>query len=394
MIPIKRIIQEIQERPIKSTVVTTVRISCTKIWGMFDIIYFYLFERPQFYLWVRKNKDKDLNLPCIMPFSDFEVFPNGDCYICCPGWLPIVVGNIKRKPINKIFNSMMAQRVRMAIYKGYLKYCRKDLCIYVNSPNFKRINKKDLSENNIITEETKTDILNRKLVFRDGPSRLSENITEVCNIRCNFCRSDFRKEDEQISNPFYEYLRHNQNRIKLLSFSGGEPFINRRVKETLREFQDSGVLFYFTSNLSYLDEEMRELLKKIKIWALHASLNAASRETYKKVCGKDSWEKVLKDLDFVVNLRNNSTRRFYFQISMVVTNQNYKEIVEFAKLGVSKDVDRIIYYPMGETPGNKHLQIGNKEKEEIKQMLEHNIFSKEKHRMEVEALKSLIESGI
>jgi pyruvate-formate lyase-activating enzyme len=329
-----------------------------------------------------------------MPFYDLEVFANGDCYLCCPSWLPVVVGNIRSKGIKNVFNSRKAQRIRIAAYKGDFRYCKNDPCNQSNSAYARAIHTHQLARSTELSEKLKLDILKRRLILANGPSRLSENITEVCNIRCNFCRSGFRTEDGQVDKAFYEYLRDNANNIRVVSFCGGEPLINRRVKQTLQRFKNSSVLFYFTSNLNHLDEEMKELLRRVKIYAFHASLNAATRETYKKVCGSANWQGVLENLDFLINLRNNHERKFFVQISMVVTSENYKEIVEFAKLGVSKNVDRIIYYPMGEIPRNRHLQIGAKEIAETKHMLEDEIFVAEARRIEVEALKSYMESGL
>jgi MoaA/NifB/PqqE/SkfB family radical SAM enzyme len=134
--------------------------------------------------------------------------------------------------------------------------------------------------------------------------------------------------------------------------------------------------------LNKIDDELKHDLSLVNIYGFHCSINAASAEVYKEICGGD-WLSVMGNLDFVLKLREKSGRSFWVSISMVVTNRNYRQVVDFAKLGLEKKADKIIYYSLNETSFNQHQRLDENEKNLVLQMLKEAVFSENPEKFEV-----------
>jgi hypothetical protein len=65
---------------------------------------------------------------CDWPFRKLEVATGGACYLCCPGWLPLTVGNVKQQSFEQIWNSQPAKDIREAIVDGSFRFCSKIHC--------------------------------------------------------------------------------------------------------------------------------------------------------------------------------------------------------------------------------------------------------------------------
>ena len=61
-----------------------------------------------------------------MPFEKLVLQSDG-ARLCCPSYLPVVVGDVNTQTLDEIWNSEMAIEVRRSIIDGDFKYCL-DLC--------------------------------------------------------------------------------------------------------------------------------------------------------------------------------------------------------------------------------------------------------------------------
>jgi MoaA/NifB/PqqE/SkfB family radical SAM enzyme len=355
---------------------------------------FYLVEKPKFLIWRMANRKKDFELPCYYPFYYFGINWDGSCYLCCSTWQPYSVGNLKSKPLREAFNSIQAQKIRLSLYKGDLKYCKTMLCDIVNSKNYKPFSTEYILNSNLLTGTTKKEILKRKLKISDGPSRITDGISNICNIQCRFCynygSSDIAS-DEELIEKMKTYIIDNIRNLRLLNFSAsGEPFVQKHVKDiVMAAKKNREVGLYFTTNLNYIDSETKKLLKESNVVQVHASINAANKKSYDKTVDRGNWENVMKNLDFFIDLRERQNKNMWIQISMVVTNFNYADIRDFAKLGLEKNLNKVIIYPMVEHEKNRHIQIGKNEISEIKKIISDKIF--EDSRIEIQPLRDFME---
>lgn len=354
---------------------------------------FYLMEKPLFLIWKIKNKRKKFELSCYYPFCYLGLLRDGSSYLCCASWLPYTVGDSKSKPIIKIFNSIQAQRMRIAFYKGDLRFCKTTLCDIVNSKHYKPYTAEYIRSSNLFTEKTKREILGRKLKITNGPSWITDAISTKCNIQCKFCYtrySENNKCDKDLIDKMKVYIENNAGQLRLLNFcAGGEPFIQQHVKDVMRTVKNNAKIgFDFTSNLNYIDDETKLLLKEINVVQLHASINAAKKETYEKIVKNGNWDHVMQNLDFFINLKEKFHKNMVIRISIVVTAMNYMDIKEFVNLGIGKNLTKIIIYPMIEYASVKYLQITKHELPHIEKMLSDKCF--DDNRVEVEPFRDFI----
>lgn len=358
---------------------------------------FYLYEWPIFALWRLRHRNAELKIPCIKPFVDLEISQNGDCYLCCPSWLPVVVGNVNRSSIENIINSVKSRRLRMSMFYGDMKFCNLKLCNLINSPNFKPITIETLNKKVFYSDKIVSDISNLSLKV-SAPCQVTESISELCNIRCKFCWTPYgeNRTDKKILEHFSSFVLRNIDNLKMISFCGGEPFIQKHVVDIVSVAQFKPVRFYFTTNLNYLSEHMKNMLKNVNIDIFHVSLNAMSQEIYDKVVDGGSWNNVIKNMEYIFFLRDQKISEMKIRISMVVTKLNYQEIIKFAQFGIDKRVAKVIYYPMNEyaITEQQKLQIDKVDAKNIAEMLQNEFFSQYSEILEIGALTYFVQQRL
>ncbi|MDR1856475.1 MAG: GTP 3',8-cyclase MoaA [Desulfovibrio sp.] len=130
------------------------------------------------------------------------------------------------------------------------------------------------------------------------------SLTDRCNLRCVYCRSNARKcsiaHDDILR--YEELLRVVDIAVSLgigkVRLTGGEPFVRRDCAEFLarlrRRFPD--IDLRVTSNGTLLREHV-PLLKDIGIGGVNLSLDSFRRETFMRVTGRDMLPRVLESLD-------------------------------------------------------------------------------------------------
>lgn len=291
------------------------------------------------------------NLFCTKPFTWLEVgsFPHkGDCYLCCPGWVNMPIGNLYTQSVKEVWNSENAQKIRGAILDGSFKYCNDKLCPALINRTDTVVEIKNIRHKiwRYIMQEQVT-----KLPF--GPKRIHSAFDRSCNIYCPSCR----KEPEVEIDEKPVILAINQ-RIKeellpdaySLRFSGtGDPFGSPYQREWLRSLREKDVknlskillhtngMLWTRKNWEAIDKDVRS-----KITSAEISIDAATYETYAiNRCGGD-FNKLLKNLEFISNLRKEGRVR-YVKISMVVQANNYKEMKAFVKLGRKFDFSSVYF---------------------------------------------------
>lgn len=175
-----------------------------------------------------------------------------------------------------------------------------------------------------------------KLIDRFGRiiDTLRISITDRCNFRCLYCRSEdfkFSKRDnllmyEEIIEIVKIFLNLGIQKIKI---TGGEPFLRKNFIFLLKEFSKFSKLedLSITTNGFYLDDFSPEI-KKTNFKRINVSLDTLKKEKFKFITGIDGLEKVIKGIEKVIN------EGLKLKINVVVLkNINDDEIFEFLKFG-------------------------------------------------------------
>lgn len=179
-------------------------------------------------------------------------------------------------------------------------------------------------------------------------NRLRISVTELCNLRCIYCRPEgglelTRHNDILSYEEIVTVVRHAVKMgIKSFRLTGGEPLVRRDIECLLRMLgKIKGVEdLAMTTNGIYL-KNYAKALKEIGLFRLNISLDSLDDSKFERITRGGKLKDVLDGIDEVVNLRFKNTK-----INVVAMKGiNDDEFGEFAKLTLERDLEvRFIEY--------------------------------------------------
>ena len=185
--------------------------------------------------------------------------------------------------------------------------------------------------------------------------------SNACNHSCNFCLSAYihfakYKGTETFSRAMMsrEVLMQlcedfvNMGVRAVNWTGGGEPTLNRHLKEAIEYCGSHGIKMGIFTNGSLLDKrDLFETMVDHMTW-VRFSIDAGTKETYNDVRiakkGQD-WDKMLSNLGRLVEINNSKGKKIDIGVGYVVSPDTYKEIVDFAKVFKEFDLTYCQYKP-------------------------------------------------
>jgi pyruvate-formate lyase-activating enzyme len=145
----------------------------------------------------------------------------------------------------------------------------------------------------------------RKSVKLNMLSFTSNNRGDVCNFKCVYCfaQESLKKAREMTDGQTaYEMLKEfaeipecNTGDV-VMQLSNGEFCANKHCNEILDLFLEKGWKLNLTSNCSLYREKLAELMELGRVTSIVTSIDAGTRETFKKVKQVDMFDKVVENL--------------------------------------------------------------------------------------------------
>ena len=126
---------------------------------------------------------------CKRVFEGLYCMPGGDVSLC--SWTDAVIGNIFEENLEHIWNSELAEKVRISIKDGSFRYCRKTSCPYLENDTLPEISTEELIAQT--SEPWPTDF------------NLANSI--ICNHSCPSCRDKILNVDQGYLEKLKEYLK-------------------------------------------------------------------------------------------------------------------------------------------------------------------------------------------
>jgi wyosine [tRNA(Phe)-imidazoG37] synthetase (radical SAM superfamily) len=187
---------------------------------------------------------------------------------------------------------------------------------------------------------------------------LGVNLTpyKTCSFNCVYCqlgktasagveRKEFFKVEDIISDlkNFLSAADLNSSPINYITLSGsGEPTLNSKIGEVIQRIKQTvslPVAVITNSSLLYREDVRRDILEADVIMP---TLNAATRETFAKICrphAQINLENIIKGL---TELRNEYRGKIFLEVMMVQgVNDHLKEVEELKKVIEQINPDRI-----------------------------------------------------
>ena len=188
----------------------------------------------------------------------------------------------------------------------------------------------------------------RKSVRLNMLSLASNNRGDVCNFKCVYCfAQDSLKQTRDSKNgisayeilqQLYEVPELDKEDLTLL-ISNGEFCANKHCDEMLDIFLKTNWKMDLTSNCSIYREKLESLMESGRVVSIVTSIDAGTRETFKKIKRNDMFDKVVE------NLRRyplSKTRLHLKYIFLEGINDNEADINGF--YDIAKEVNGIIMF--------------------------------------------------
>ena len=276
---------------------------------------------------------------CGKPWEHFEIHPNGNTYLCCPKWLPTVVGNSQEQDLDGVWNSAKAKAVRASVLDGSFKHCVQAECPAIQAGS--------LPERDAVTDPFLRRVIDQNLVEVAEPPRLFNLCyDESCNLQCPSCRRDRiffgegpdyerrkRIQDMLVAGLFAEpHERH----FRLNITGSGDPFGSKLFRDLLTSVDGSkfpNVVFDLQTNGVLFTQANWDRMHKLhgNIGNVLVSFDAATADTYAYTRKGGNWTALLENARMLGELRR-ALRIRQLRFDFVVQQRNYREMPEFVRL--------------------------------------------------------------
>lgn len=290
-----------------------------------------------------RGRDPAPPLFCRLPFTEVSIDEAGDVWPnCCPDWVEFPLGNLLREPWEEIWNGESARSLRQASLDGSLRHCDRGWCPHVQAALHGEPDHRVRPLGGHEALDLPEEVRRGELVMGVGPVDVGMHYEPSCNLACPTCRSGLfavtGEQAERMQRLHAVVAAHVLTHPRAISLTGvGDPFASGFLRSFLEEFDRRR---YPTIERVHL--HTNAILWTPAMWArltgLHEvevttdiSINAARPDTYARVRRPATWDRLRENLDFIGSIPNVSS----IGVSMVVSQANLDELVEFHDLGVT-----------------------------------------------------------
>ncbi|MCK4532974.1 SPASM domain-containing protein [bacterium] len=192
-------------------------------------------------------------------------------------------------------------------------------------------------------------VLNRPLHLQVEPSTL-------CNLQCKFCISVLKLSGKKLTMDKFKYFITSA-KPQRCTFSGrGEPMLNPELPQMIQYCKSKNISTTITTNFTI--KQMVKDLVQSGIETIRISIDAAKRETYLKIRGKDRFGTILEGIETVNRLRKGKKARPFLVFEYVMLDDNFGEISELLDLAHKLQINCINFRPLQVYDGISN-KVGN-----------------------------------
>lgn len=182
-----------------------------------------------------------------------------------------------------------------------------------------------------------------KNLIAEFPRNMLIELSNICNHSCIFCaNSKMTRKKSYIDENFINKILKEAYVLgtrEVGFYLTGEPLVNKKLELYIKTAKEIGYEYvYITTNGSLLDKHRTKSLVESGIDSIKFSINAGTKESYRFIHGKDDFEKVINNLQYLYNYRKDSNKNFKIFISCILTKytKSAKDLV-FNTLGQYAD---------------------------------------------------------
>lgn len=303
----------------------------------------------------RARRPEAERLFCSQPFTRFEVLggggDRGQTFPCCQSWITKSFGNMTEASVAEVWNSKAAREFRASILDGSFRYCKADVCPYLQRIDGPVQRIEDVDDEQLL------EVIRKELTLLPfGPRDIICCFDQSCNLSCPSCRTGIIMETHHA-----DAIRAIQQKLenealtdaRLLYITGsGDPFGSPFFRRWLQTMKRSSMpklerIHLHTNGLLWtkriwesIPQETRALVQSATI-----SIDAATPETYAVNRRGGTFDALLKQLAFIAGLRRDGPLRF-LEFHMTVQANNFREMPLFVELGAQHNTDRVTFHQL------------------------------------------------
>lgn len=278
---------------------------------------------------------------CVVPWTSFEVWTNGDIKTCSVG--NEVLGNINNSDINSIMNSKSIKRIRTNMLNNkadvncrqcHHRTIQEDNFTYLRDHYNSKAEKEDINYD---------DIKNFDIRFIDL------HWSNICNLRCTMCdpnqSSLIAKDEKVIIEPvndksiesIIKLLSANESNLQEIYMSGGEPFYIPHNVKLLQTLSNKDIPLRINTNMHWNKNNklFKELLKYNNV-QLTMSVDALY-EKFNYIRNGSDWNTFIENFKFIKQNTNFELRMN--SIFSVMNAIDLSEVIDYFYHGIGiKDI--------------------------------------------------------
>jgi sulfatase maturation enzyme AslB (radical SAM superfamily) len=282
---------------------------------------------------------------CPMPFEKLVLQSDG-ARLCCPSYLPVVVGDPNTQTLDEIWSSEMAIEVRRSIIDGDFKYCL-DLCPAIGQGTLPMAAA-------VAPEIYGPAVEARSAPLAWRPRELALLHDRTCNLSCPSCRTSILaatpREREVFQGILERVIRPALGTLKVLELGGGEVLASHHLRSVLASVdheENPDLRVAIMTNGTLFDRDAWNDLQNVHgiVHLIYVSLDAATKETFEELRRGGIWERTIENVEFISSLRRDGEIE-ELGILFVVQAGNFREMKDFVRLGKRLGCDRILFHEL------------------------------------------------
>jgi molybdenum cofactor biosynthesis enzyme MoaA len=190
------------------------------------------------------------------------------------------------------------------------------------------------------------DCASRSLTVDHVPFYYHVVLNMPCNQRCIMCVPDFRhRRDVMPFEDFVALFEQFKPYAEHITLIGGETFMYPWINEVLELLAEHPIAVTIHTNSFMLNERVIPRLLALHELHLKCSIDAATPDTYRRIHGRDHFERVTSNMAHFAEATRGRPRVFMIP-HYVVMRANLQDVVPFIDFARTLDPHRIEFNPV------------------------------------------------
>ncbi|MGM5482997.1 MAG: radical SAM protein [Nanobdellota archaeon] len=172
-------------------------------------------------------------------------------------------------------------------------------------------------------------------------------VTQKCNLNCIMCYNKDAAKKENISTRQIKrfILELWELGCKMISFTGGEPFLRKDIFELIKFAQSYGIETVIYTNGTLL-KTLKHRIIDSGLSKIFISIESGTEGTYEKIRGKNIFKRVVTGTKELIKARNGSKSSMEVRVASLIMKDTVDELIETIDFSRQLGVDGITFKPV------------------------------------------------